>query len=339
MRNAYLRLLFSVASLTLAANAFAQSQWAVEKTFHIGGEGGWDYVTVDAENHRLYVPRSTHTMVIDADSGKTIADIPGQKHNHGVALAPKAGRGFITDGSGSIVIFDLKTSAVLGTVKARDDADGIIFDKSSGLVLAVSGDDGVLMTLKADADPKTASLDPPIDLGGKAEFLASDGAGKVYVNLEDKNQVAVVDIKARKVLAHWPVAPGGTPVGLSIDPQKHRLFIGCRNPQKLVVMSTDDGKILADLPIGTGVDATRFDGHQAFASCRDGHLEVADEVNGTFKIVQTVTTALGARTMDLDTAAHKIYLPTAEFEEQKPGATGRTAAKPGTFMIVVVAQK
>jgi len=339
MRNAYLRLLFSVASLTLAANAFAQSQWAVEKTFHIGGEGGWDYVTVDAENHRLYVPRSTHTMVIDADSGKTIADIPGQKHNHGVALAPKAGRGFITDGSGSIVIFDLKTNAVLGTVKARDDADGIIFDKSSGLVLAVSGDDGVLMTLKADADPKTASLDPPIDLGGKAEFLASDGAGKVYVNLEDKNQVAVVDIKARKVLAHWPVAPGGTPVGLSIDPQKHRLFIGCRNPQKLVVMSTDDGKILADLPIGTGVDATRFDGHQAFASCRDGHLEVADEVNGTFKIVQTVTTALGARTMDLDTAAHKIYLPTAEFEEQKPGATGRPAAKPGTFMIVVVAQK
>ena len=339
MRNAYLRLLFSVASLTLAANAFAQSQWAVEKTFHIGGEGGWDYVTVDAENHRLYVPRSTHTMVIDADSGKTIADIPGQKHNHGVALAPKAGRGFITDGSGSIVIFDLKTNAVLGTVKARDDADGIIFDKSSGLVLAVSGDDGVLMTLKADADPKTASLDPPIDLGGKAEFLASDGAGKVYVNLEDKNQVAVVDIKARKVLAHWPVAPGGTPVGLSIDPQKHRLFIGCRNPQKLVVMSTDDGKILADLPIGTGVDATRFDGHQAFASCRDGHLEVADEVNGTFKIVQTVTTALGARTMDLDAAAHKIYLPTAEFEEQKPGATGRPAAKPGTFMIVVVAQK
>jgi len=339
MRNAYLRLLFSVASLTLAANAFAQSQWAVEKTFHIGGEGGWDYVTVDAENHRLYVPRSTHTMVIDADSGKTIADIPGQKHNHGVALAPKAGRGFITDGSGSIVIFDLKTNAVLGTVKARDDADGIIFDKSSGLVLAVSGDDGVLMTLKADADPKTASLDPPIDLGGKAEFLASDGAGKVYVNLEDKNQVAVVDIKARKVLAHWPVAPGGTPVGLSIDPQKHRLFIGCRNPQKLVVMSTDDGKILADLPIGAGVDATRFDGHQAFASCRDGHLEVADEVNGTFKIVQTVTTALGARTMDLDAAAHKIYLPTAEFEEQKPGATGRPAAKPGTFMIVVVAQK
>lgn len=339
VRNAFFSLLAAAALFTLSGLARAQGQWAVEQTFHIGGEGGWDYVTVDAQAHRLYVPRSTHTMVIDADSGKTIADIPGQKHNHGVALAPGAGRGFITDGSGSIVIFDLKTDAVLGTVKARDDADGIIFDRASGLVLAVSGDDGVLMTLKPDADPKTASLDPPIDLGGKAEFLASDGAGKVYVNLEDKNQVAVVDLKARKVLAHWPVAPGGTPVGLSIDTEKHRLFIGCRNPQKLVVMSTDDGKILADLPIGAGVDATRFDGHRAFASCRDGKLEVAGEENGSFKIVQTVTTPLGARTMDIDAAAHKIYLPTAEFEEQKPGATGRPAAKPGSFMIVVVGQR
>lgn len=339
VRNMFFCLLVAAALFTRSGLAHAQGQWAVEQTFHIGGEGGWDYVTLDAQTHRLYVPRSTHTMVIDADSGKTIADIPGQKHNHGVALAPNAGRGFITDGSGAIVIFDLQTNAVLGTVKARDDADGIIFDKASGLVLAVSGDDGVLMTLKPDADPKTASLDPPIDLGGKAEFLASDGAGKVYVNLEDKNQVAVVDIKARTVLAHWPVAPGGTPVGLSIDTEKHRLFIGCRNPAKLVVMSTDDGKILADLPIGAGVDATRFDGHQAFASCRDGKLEVAGEVNGTFKMVQTVTTPLGARTMDLDASAHKIYLPTAEFEEQKPGSTGRPTAKPGSFMIVVVGQR
>lgn len=339
VRNRFQCMFVLAALFAFSIAALAQGQWAVEKTFHIGGEGGWDYITVDAQNHRLYVPRSTHTMVIDADSGKTIADIPGQKHNHGVALAPDAGRGFITDGSGAIVVFDLKTAEVLGTVKAREDADGIIFDKSTALVLAVSGDDGVLMTLRPDTDPKTASIDPPIDLGGKAEFLASDGAGKVYVNLVDKNQIAVVDLKARKVLAHWPVAPGGAPVGLSIDTEKHRLFIGCRNPQKLIVMSTDDGKVIADLPIGAGVDATRFDGHQAFASCRDGHLETAGEVNGSFKIVQTVTTPLGARTMDLDAAAHKIYLPTAEFEEQKPGATGRPAAKPGSFMIVVVGQR
>ena len=235
------------------------------------------------------------------------------------------------------MIFDLKTNVVLGTLKARPDADGIIFDKASGLVLVVSGDDGVLMTLKPDVDPKTGSIDAPIDLGGKPEFLAADGAGRVYINLEDKDQVAVVDIKARKVLAHWPVVPGGSPVGLSIDPSKKRLFIGCRKPQKMIVMSTEDGKVFADLPIGAGVDATRFDGRQAFASCRDGHLAVAEEKGGKWDVVQTVTTAAGARTMDVDVTAHKIFLPTAEFEEAKAGE--RPKAKPGTFEIVVVGRK
>lgn len=337
-RNLLAGFLIAVVSFALCGQVAAQGTWAVEKTFHIGGDGGMDYITVDAKNHRLYVPRSTHTMVIDADSGKTLADIPGQKHNHGVALAPEAGRGFITDGEGSVVIFDLKTNAVLGTLKARPDADGIIYDNATGLVLVSCGDDGTLVTIKPDVDPKTGSIDAPIDLGGKPEFLAADGAGKVYVNLEDKDQIAVVDLKARKVLAHWPVAPGGSPVGLAIDSAKHRLFIGCRKPQKLIVMSTDDGKVLADLPIGAGVDATKFDGHQAFASCRDGKLEVAGESGGKFEIVQTVATAFGAKTMDVDPETHKAYLPTFEFEEQKPGDTGRPKAKPGSFMIVVVAR-
>jgi DNA-binding beta-propeller fold protein YncE len=334
-RNVSAGFLIALFAFALSIPVDAQDTWAVEKTFHIGGDGGMDYITLDAKTNRLYVPRSTHTMVIDADSGKILGDVPGQKHNHGVALVPEVGRGFISDGEGAVVIFDLKTNAVLGTIKAHPDADGIIYDKASGQVLVVSGDDGVLMTLKPDVDPKTGSLDPDIALGGKPEFLAADGAGKVYINLEDKNQVAVVDLKARRVLAHWPVAPGGAPVGLSIDPGKHRLFVGCRNPQKMIVMSTDDGKVIADLPIGAGVDATKFDGHQAFASCRDGKLHVAGETApGKFDIQQVVTTALGAKTMDVDPERHKIYLPTAEFEEAKPGA--RPAAKPGTFMIVVV---
>jgi hypothetical protein len=334
-RNVLAGFLIALVSFTLSFRAAAQGTWAVENTFHIGGEGGMDYITLDAQSHRLYVPRSTHTMVIDADSGKTIADIPGQKHNHGVAIAPEAGRGFITDGEGSVVIFDLKTNAVLGTLKARPDADGIIYDKSTGLVLVSCGDDGTLLTIKADVDPKTGSIDAAIDLGGKPEFLAADGAGKAYVNLEDKDQIAVVDLKAKKVLAHWPVAPGGSPVGLSIDTAKHRLFVGCRKPQKMIVMSTDDGKVIGDLPIGAGVDATKFDGRQAFASCRDGKMSVVGEgASGKFEVVQTVTTAVGAKTMDVDPATHKIYLPTAEFEEAKAGA--RPAAKPGTFMIVVV---
>lgn len=337
IRHLFSWVLLAAAAFTTNPRAFAQGEWAVEKTFRIGGEGGFDYITVDAKSHHLYVPRSTHTMVIEADSGKTVADITGQKHNHGVALAPELQRGFISDGAGSIVIFDLNSNAVLGTVAAKDDADGIIYDKSTGLVLVACGDAGVLVTLRADADPKTAAIDEPIELGGKPEFLAADGAGKVFVNLVDKDQVAVVDLKTRKVLAHWPVAPGGSPVGLAIDAEKHRLFIGCRKPQKLLVMSTDDGKVFGDLPIAAGVDATRWDGHQAFASTREGVLAVAEEKGGKWEIVQTVTTGLGSKTMDVDNAAHKIYLPTAEFEEAKPGA--RPAAKPGTFMIVTVARR
>ena len=161
-------------------------------------------------------------MVIDSESGKVIADIPGQKIAHGVAIVPEAGRGFISDGggSGAVVIFDLKTNAVLGTIAAQPDADGIIFDHASGRVLVVSGDGGVLMSLKPDIDPKNGKIDAPIDLGGAPEFLASDGKGKVYVNLRTRDEVAVVDMKARKVVARWPVAPGGAPVGMSIDAKK-----------------------------------------------------------------------------------------------------------------------
>src|SRR5215468_10746906 len=300
--NLFSRLLILATLFTLNGRVFAQGKWAVEKTFHVGGEGGFDYITVDANSHRLYIPRSTHMMVVDAESGKTIADIPGQKHNHGVALGPELGRGFISDGAGSIVIFDLNTNTVLGTVAAKDDTDGIIYDKSTGMVLASAGDAGVLITLKADADPKSAAIDPTIDLGGKPEFLAADGAGKVYVNLEDKDQIAVVDLKARKVLAHWPVAPGGSPVGLAIDTEKHRLFVGCRKPQKMVVMSTHDGKVVSDLPIAAGVDATRWDGHQAFASTREGKLSVAQEKDGKWETVQTVRTGVGTKTMDVNNA-------------------------------------
>jgi DNA-binding beta-propeller fold protein YncE len=275
-------------------------------------------------------------MVIDPDSGKTIADIPGQKRAHGVAIVPQAGRGFISDGGGdgAVVIFDLKTNAVVGVIGAQPDADGIIFDPSSGRVLVVSGDNGVLMSFKPDIDPKAGKIDPPIELGGKPEFLAADGKGNVYINLIDKNEVAVVDMKARKVTARWSVSPGGAPVGMSMDPKRGLLFIGCRNPQKLIVMNANDGKILAALPIGAGVDATKTDGGLVFASCADGSLAVARETSpGKFEIVQTVKTPQGARTMGVDPTTHTIYLPTSEFEAATPGT--RPRSKPGTFMIVV----
>lgn len=314
----------------------AQTGWQVTKTLSVGGSGGWDYLTVDPQTHRLYVPRSTHTMVIDGETGKTIADIPGQKIAHGVAVVPGAGRGFISDGggNGSIVIFDLKTNAVLGSIVAQPDCDGIIYDPASGKVVAVSGDNGVLMTINPDIDAKNGKIDAPIDLGGAPEFLASDGAGKVYVNLMDKNEVAVVDMKARKVVARWSVAPGGAPVGMTIDTAKRRLLIGCRKPQKLIVMSTDSGKVLADLPIGDHVDAVKIDGGQIFASCADGTLVVAGETSpGKFAIVETVKTPKGARTMGVDSTTHRIYLPTAE-----PAPARSGVKKPTNFIIAVVSR-
>jgi DNA-binding beta-propeller fold protein YncE len=322
-----------------ALPAWSQGDWSVTRTMHIGGEGGWDYLTVDAQNHRLFVPRTTHTQVIDADSGKVLGDIPGQKNAHGVALAPAVGRGFITDGGGdgAILIFDLKTYAVLGKLATLPDSDGIIYDAQQNRVLAVSGDKGVLMTFKADIDPKSGKIDPPIELGGAPEFLASDGAGKVYINLEDKDTVAVVDLNTKKVLTRWPVAPGGKPVGMAMDKENHRLFIGCRNPQQLVVMSAEDGRVMEALPIGAGVDATKVDEGVAFASCRDGSLTVAAVKDGHYAVAETVKTPLGARTMGLDPAQHKLYMPTAEFEPAAAG--GRPRAKPDSFMIVEVGKK
>jgi DNA-binding beta-propeller fold protein YncE len=316
--------------------AHAQPAWEVLKTFPIGGTGGWDYLTVDPQTHRLYVPRTTHTMVIDAQSGKVMADIPGQKNAHGVALASAAGRGFISDGGGdgAIVIFDLKTNAVLGSLAAMADADGIIYDSVSDHVLVVSGRGKALMSFKPDIDPKSGKIDPPIALRGEPEFLAVDPAGRVYINLMDTHEVAVVDFKNRKVVANWPVAPGGLPVGMAIDTKNERIFIGCRGPQKLIVMSTKNGQVLADLPIGESVDAIKLIDGQVFASTAGAQLFVAGETTGKYAMTQTVKTAEGARTMGVDPSSKRIYLPAAEYET---GSNGRRAAKPGTFMILVVA--
>jgi DNA-binding beta-propeller fold protein YncE len=325
-------------ALTGLVPASAQSTWHVEKTLQVGGAGGMDYITVDSATGRLYVPRSTHTLVIDAASGKTLGDIPGQKIAHGVALVPKLHRGFITDGGGggTVTIFDLKTNVVLGVITAVPDADGIIYDPGSDRILVSAGDSNCLVTFKPDIDPKTGKIEPPIQLGGAPEFLAADGAGKAYVNLEDKDNVAVVDLKTRTVTAHWPVAPGGRPVGLALDREHHELIIGCRKPQKMIVMSTEEGQVLADLPIGAGVDATRAAGAEAFASSGDGTLAIASRSSAGKYAVQSITTARGAKTMDIDTRTHTIYLPTADFEDPKPGAAGRPVAKPGTFKILVL---
>lgn len=315
----------------------AQAAFKVERTMPVAGNDGWDYITVDAPAHRLFVTRRTHTQVIDEESGKLLADISGQKIAHGVALVPQLNRGFITDGGdkGAIVIFDLKSYAVLGRVEALPDADGIGYDPGTNKVFVSAGDSNALITFDPSIDPVHGKVDS-IALGGAPESFAFDGKGKVYVNLEDKDLVAVVDLKSHSVVARWPVTPGGRPVGMAIDKDGKHIFVGCRKPQKLVVINTSDGKVEQDFSIGAGVDADALDSDKAFASCGDGTLTVVAAEHGKFALSEVVTTRPGARTMGIDKITHKIYLPTAEMEPAQPGK--RPQPKPGTFMIVVVSQ-
>ncbi len=351
MKNVGARILFLVivlsaglSAIEIAAAAPATDQtYALTKTLKVGGDGGWDYATLDAAGRLLYVTRSTHTMIIDASTGQTVHDIPDTGRAHGVALVPDLGRGFISDGKGAaVVVFDLNTGATLGKVPAAEDADGIIYDPASKQVLVMCGDAHQMVAIAPDVDPKSGKASATVDLGGSPEFAVADGKGRVFVNIADKDEVAVVDTHAMKVIARWPLGPGKHPTGMSMDPASRRLFIGCRNG-KLIVMNADDGKIVADFPIGAFVDATAFNDGIVFASCGDGTLTVVREVSpDKFELAETVKTQIGARTMALDHNSGTIYLPTSDLILPPMTSSGtfapgqRPKPVPGTFRILVV---
>ena len=329
----------ALATSTLTAAEAVLPHYALATTLAVGGEGRWDYIACSAAGDRLYVPRSTHVMVLDAVTGALVADIPGTKGVHGVALVPEVGRGFTSNGGdATVTIFDLASSAVLGSIAAKPDADCIIYDPASRQVLAFCGDAEAVVPIPADVAIGGAAK-PAVDLGGKPEYAVADGHGKVYVNLVDKDQVAVLDTATMTVTARWPTAPGARPTGMAMDRNGRRLIVGCRN-QKLVVMSADDGHVIADLPIGPGVDATAFSAGCALASCGDATLSVARaDDDGHFSIIQTVATLPGARTMAVDPTGRHIWLPTAELEPVAASAANphpRPTPKPGSFKIVVI---
>jgi YVTN family beta-propeller protein len=326
------------ASVPARAAEPAGGGYHVVKTLPVGGEGRWDYITVDPATALLYVPRQSHTLILRADTGKMVADLKDTPGVHGVALAPDAGRGFTSNGGGnSVTVFDLKTHQVIGTVAVGQKPDAIVYDPASKSVFAMNGKSETATAIDAAA-PLAQAVKATIPLGGGPESAAADGRGRVYVNLEDKNEVVVIDTKAMKVAATWKIDGGESPAGLAIDPVYHHLFSGCHN-QVMAILDTQTGKTLGTVPIGKGVDFCGFDPAtgEAFASCGDGTLTVVKETApGKFEAVQTVQTRQGARTMALDTTTHTIYLPTAKFEAPAPGQK-RPAMKPGSFMIVVVA--
>ena len=273
------------------------------------GNGGWDCLTVDPEGKRVYVARATRVMVFDTEKGKLlgeVADIPGA---HGVALVPQRNLGFATCGrERKIAVFDLKTLKVLQKVKAGQNPDVIIYDPASQKVYAFNGRSGDITIV----DPAALDKEPvTLSVGGKLEFGVADGAGHVYVNVEDKGEVVVIDTKEQKVAARWPVAPGEEPTGLDMDVVRRRLFVGCSN-QKMVILDANTGKVLASPAVGAGVDGAAFDpqlGLAMTANGKDGTLTAVREgPDGQFAVVQTLKTVKGARTIAADTKTHRIYL-------------------------------
>lgn len=321
-------------SAILCVPAVAQKQYKLVSTEKLGGEGGWDYLTYEPGAHRLFITRATHVMLVDTNTLKVVSDIPGLNGIHGVALAPAMNKGFVSNGGDdSVAVFDLETLKVTDTVKVGGRPDAILFDPYSKHVFtfnAKSQDSTVI-------DAASGKVLAAIPLGGKPEFPASDGKGKVFVNIEDKAEIAVIDVKGNTVTARWPLKGCEEPSALAFDVGHGRLFSGCGN-KVMAVTDASSGNVVTTVPIGAGVDAGAFNSRtqEAFLSCGDGTLAVIHEDSpDKYSVKQTVETARGARTMALDTDADAIYLVTAQFGEKGPNDR-RPPMIPGTFQLLVV---
>src|SRR5579863_6569672 len=333
---------FRLALICFALTAFASagdSGYHIIKTYKLGGEGGWDYLKLDPDSRRLYISRATHVMVIDADTGKPVGDIPDTPGVHGIALAPDLGRGFISNGrEGTMSIFDLSTLKLIKKVPVGENPDAILFDPATKRVFTFNGHSHDATAV----DAATGEVVGKIPLDGKPEFAVTTGAGEIFVNLEDKSEILALDPQNLKIKSTWPLTPCQEPSGLAIDIKNRRLFAGCDN-KLMAAVNADTGKVITTVPIGDGVDANGFDPETgfAFASCGEGVLTVTHEDSpDTFSVVQSVPTQRGARTMAVDTKTHQIFLVTAKFgpppaaTEQQPHP--RPPILPDSFVVLVV---
>jgi DNA-binding beta-propeller fold protein YncE len=331
--------LLGVAAGTLAA----ASSYHQLKKYSFGAAPGstteyFDYITVDSAARRVYLSRGTAVEVMDADSGDLVGMIGGFKRQHGVALAPEFGRGFITDGTAAnVTIFDLKTLATTGTVKSDPDTDCVVYDPASKRVFTMNGDSHSSTVI----DAKSGDVVKTIALDGAPEFAVADGKGMVYANLASKDEIAAIDARAMTVQATWPVAPSGSPTALAMDREHRRLFSAGRKPQMLVVMDADSGKVIQSFPIGASVDAAAYDPDSGliFVSTRDGMLHIFHEDSpDKYSVVEPVKTEFGAKTMGFDAKTHELFLDTADFAPAAPTATNanpQPAAVLGTFHVLV----
>lgn len=316
----------------------AEGPYVFKKNIAIGGEGGWDYLSVDAVARRLYVTHSTKVVVIDLDTEAVVGEVAGTPGVHGFAIAPDLGRGFASNGAESkAAIVDLKTLATTAKIDTGANPDSILFEPQTAQVYTFNGR-GQSATV---FDAKSGAVIATIPLDGKPEFAQVDAKlGRIYVNIEDKSVIRAIDIKTHTVVASWPLAPGEEPTGLAFDPKSRRLFATC--DKILVVLNPDTGKVVTTFPTGSGVDAAVFDSANSLvmASGSDGTLTIAHlDSPDRLSLVQSLKTPPRARTMAFDPKTRNIYLAVADFEAPAPLAPGAPAVRPkmirGSFRVAV----
>ncbi len=329
--------------LGLTLNTQAQSKasaYKPAKKIMVEGDGGWDYITSDPETGYVYISHGTIVQVLDTKTGTVKATIPDTKGVHGITLAKDLHKGFISNGKDtSVTVFDLNTFATITKVKVTGkNPDALIYDAFSKKVFVFNGRSSNATVIDATTNAVVAT----IALDGKPEFSAVDGKGKVFLNIEDKSTLVVINSSSLKVEQSWPIAPGQEASGLAMDVKNNRLFLVCDN-KLMVILDASTGKVVSNLPTGEGTDGVSFDPgtERAFASNGQGTITVVQgEKGGNYKVVENIPTQKGARTITVDTNTHHLYLPTAEFEPAPVGEGSekkRPSMKKGTFCILDIA--
>jgi DNA-binding beta-propeller fold protein YncE len=322
-----------------SAQEAGSSGYKILQKGSLPGDGGFDFLTVDGDNRRVYISHNNSIQVVDADTLKLIGTVDNVPHPHGIVFLPDLGKGYATSGDpGSVIVFDLKTFKHLSEIPASKDADVIIYDKASGHVVTFDGDSKNSTVIDPAADKALQTVDLP----GSPEVAVSDGKGHLYDNLESESKIIKMDAQTMKITKSWPLAPGASPSGLSMDMENNRLFSGCHN-QLLVVMNAKNGKVIQTLPIGKGVDGTYFDPASAniFSSNGDGTLTVIHEDSpNKYTLVENVPTEEGAKTMAFDSKTGHVFLTTAQ-REKAPAPTKddpkpKRKIIPGTFHLLVL---
>lgn len=342
------RIITTSIALILVANGWLNAQaqsngfQLVRKTV-IGGTGGWDYLVVDPDNRRLYVSHSTQVEVLNADTHEKVGVIPNTQGVHGIAVVPDAGRGITTNGrTNTATIFDLKTLKPIQDVPTGKNPDALLYDHFSDRVFIFDHTGGTCTVV----DIRQAKVIGTINLGGEGvEAGVSDEHGTIFVNLEDASEIVSFDAKSLVLKSRWKITPGEEPTGLAMDRKNHRLFAACHN-EKLMVIDSDNGKIVAEVPIGKRVDGAAFDPATStvFTSNGEGSVTLVKVVSANeFKVIETAKTELGARTIALDTKTHHIFVSTAQYGETPAATTEnprpRPAIVPETFMILELGSK